>query len=69
MRIVPLGKTTVDISEFIFGAGAIGGIGGSAATVGLGLTREQGLDRLDEALDLGITVVDTADVYGGGESE
>ncbi len=25
--------------------------------------------RLDEARDLGITVVDTADAYGGGESE
>lgn len=69
MRIVALGRTSIEISEFIFGAGAIGGIGGSAATLGLGITREQGLARLDEAQDLGITVVDTADVYGGGESE
>lgn len=69
MRIVTLGTTSVQISEFIFGAGAIGGIGGSPATLGLGVTREQGLDRLDEARDLGITVIDTADVYGGGESE
>jgi 1-deoxyxylulose-5-phosphate synthase len=69
MRTVTLGKTSIKISEFIFGAGAIGGLGGSPATLGRGLTREQGLDRLDEARDLGITVVDTADVYGGGESE
>jgi aryl-alcohol dehydrogenase-like predicted oxidoreductase len=69
MRIVTLGTTSVKISEFIFGAGGIGGIGGSRATLGLGITREQGMDRLDEARDLGITVVDTADVYGGGESE
>ncbi len=69
MRTVTLGKTSIKISEFIFGAGAIGGIGGSPTTLGRGITREQGLDRLDEARDLGITVVDTADVYGGGESE
>jgi aryl-alcohol dehydrogenase-like predicted oxidoreductase len=69
MRTVTLGRTSIQISEFIFGAGAIGGLGGSPATLGRGLTREQGLDRLDEARDLGITVVDTADVYGGGESE
>lgn len=69
MRIVTLGRTSVKISEFIFGAGAIGGIGGSPATLGLGITREQGLERLDEARELGITIVDTADVYGGGESE
>jgi 1-deoxyxylulose-5-phosphate synthase len=69
MRIVTLGRTSVEISEFIFGAGGIGGIGGSPATLGLGITREQGMDRLDEARGLGITVVDTADVYGGGESE
>lgn len=69
MRTVTLGKTSSKISEFIFGAGAIGGLGGSPTTLGRGLTREQGLDRLDEARELGITVVDTADVYGGGESE
>jgi len=65
----PLGRTGIAVSEFIFGAGAIGGIGSSPATRARGLSLEEGLARLDEAHDLGITVVDTADAYGGGESE
>lgn len=65
----PLGRTGIDITEFIFGAGAIGGVGGAVATRGLGIDVEAGLDRLREAYALGIRVVDTADSYGGGESE
>jgi aryl-alcohol dehydrogenase-like predicted oxidoreductase len=65
----PLGRTGIAVSEFIFGAGAIGGIGSSPATRAHGLSPEEGLARLDEARDLGITVIDTADAYGGGESE
>jgi 1-deoxyxylulose-5-phosphate synthase len=65
----PLGRTGISVSEFIFGAGAIGGIGSSPATRAHGLSPEEGFARLDEARDLGITVVDTADAYGGGESE
>lgn len=65
----PLGRTGVSVSEFIFGAGAIGGIGSSPATRGHGLSPDEGLARLDEAHDLGISVIDTADAYGGGESE
>jgi aryl-alcohol dehydrogenase-like predicted oxidoreductase len=69
MRTSPLGTTGIEITEFVFGAGSIGGVGSSPATRGLGITVEQGLDRLDEAYDLGIRVVDTADGYAGGESE
>ena len=65
----PLGRTGIAVSEFIFGAGAIGGIGSSPATRAHGLSPGEGLARLDEARDLGITVIDTADAYGGGESE
>ena len=65
----PLGRTGLSVSEFIFGAGSIGGIGSSPATRGHGLSPDQGLARLDEARDLGVTVIDTADAYGGGESE
>jgi aryl-alcohol dehydrogenase-like predicted oxidoreductase len=65
----PLGRTGVSVSEFIFGAGSIGGIGSSPATRDHGLSPAEGLARLDEARDLGITVIDTADAYGGGESE
>jgi 1-deoxyxylulose-5-phosphate synthase len=64
-----LGHTGIAVSEFIFGAGAIGGIGSSPATRAHGLSPEEGLARLDEARDLGVTVIDTADAYGGGESE
>jgi aryl-alcohol dehydrogenase-like predicted oxidoreductase len=65
----PLGRTGIAVSEFIFGAGAIGGIGSSPTTRAHGLSPGEGLARLDEARDLGITVIDTADAYGGGESE
>jgi 1-deoxyxylulose-5-phosphate synthase len=64
-----LGRTGISISEFIFGAGAIGGIGSSPTTRGHGLTPDEGYARLDEAYALGITAIDTADAYGGGESE
>ncbi|WP_328609025.1 aldo/keto reductase [Amycolatopsis sp. NBC_00345] len=64
-----LGKTGIEISEFVYGAGSIGGIGGAPATRGLGIDAEQGFNRLSEAHALGIRVVDTADSYGGGESE
>ncbi len=69
MRTVSLGRTGIEITEFVFGAGSIGGLGGAAATRGLGLSAQQGLDRLSEAHDVGIRVIDTADSYGGGESE
>lgn len=69
MRVLPLGKTGIGITEFVFGAGSIGGVGSAADTRGLGIDTEQGLDRLSEAYTLGIRVVDTADAYGGGDSE
>lgn len=69
MRTVQLGTSGIQVSEFFVGAGSIGGIGTSATTRGSGLTPEEGMERLDEARDLGIRVVDTADAYGGGESE
>ncbi len=69
MLTIPLGRSGIHVSEFFFGAGSIGGVGSTASTRGSGLTPEEGMDRLDEAVKLGITVVDTADAYGGGESE
>lgn len=64
-----LGRTGIRISEFIFGAGGIGGIGSSPATRGRGISPDEGCARLDEAYSLGITVIDTADAYAGGVSE
>lgn len=69
MRKVQLGHSGMQVSEFVFGAGSIGGVGTSAATRGFGLSADEGLERLDEARALGINIVDTADAYGGGESE
>ena len=69
MRTVPLGTSGIEVSEFVFGAGSIGGVGTSSATRGFGLSAEEGMQRLDEAKELGLTIIDTADAYGGGESE
>jgi 1-deoxyxylulose-5-phosphate synthase len=69
VRLTALGRTSIEVSEFIFGAGTVGGIGGNPALRGKGISTAQGLMRLDEAWARGITVIDTADVYGGGESE
>ncbi|MDZ5621762.1 aldo/keto reductase [Nocardioides bizhenqiangii] len=66
---VPLGTSGWEVSEFVFGAGSIGGVGTSSATRGKGISREEGLARLDEARGFGITLIDTADAYAGGESE
>ena len=68
MKAVRLGSTGIDVSEFFFGAGAIGGIG-SASTRGRGLTVDEGRQRLDESYAMGITVIDMANSYAGGESE
>ncbi|MBB4688413.1 aldo/keto reductase [Amycolatopsis jiangsuensis] len=69
MKSMPLGGTGIEIGQFVFGAGSIGGVGGAPQTRGLGITEEQGFARLDEAYELGIRVVDTADVYAQGDSE
>jgi 1-deoxyxylulose-5-phosphate synthase len=66
---VKLGSTGILVSEFIYGAGSIGGVGSSATTRGSGNTPEEGMERLDEAVELGVNMVDTADAYGGGVSE
>jgi 1-deoxyxylulose-5-phosphate synthase len=69
MRTVELGESGLQVSEFFFGAGAIGGIGSAASTRGLGLSEDQGLAQLSLAAELGVRVVDTANSYAGGESE
>jgi aryl-alcohol dehydrogenase-like predicted oxidoreductase len=69
MQTVPLGTTGIDVSEMFFGAAAVGGIGSSAARVGLGMAIDESLERLDEAYEVGVRVIDTANSYAGGESE
>ena len=68
MKAVRLGSTGIDVSEFFFGAGAIGGIGSAESTRGRGLTVDEGRQRLDESYTMGITVIDTANSYAGGRA-
>lgn len=69
MNVVPLGRTGITTTEFLYGAGSIGGVGSPVALRGLGITADQGFERIIEAYELGIRGIDTADAYGGGESE
>jgi myo-inositol catabolism protein IolS len=63
MRYTQLGKRGPKISTIGFGAWAIGGMN-------WGETDDKVSKRaLHQALDLGVTLIDTADVYGFGHSE
>lgn len=57
------------MSRLILGCGNFGGIGSAPAFFGMGENEEQAAALMDRAWDLGITVFDTADAYGGGRSE
>jgi len=63
-----LGSTGISISRFILGTGNFGG----SATVtgpGIGLDEEQSGALIDRSLELGVSVLDSADIYCGGASE
>ena len=64
-----LGRSGVAVSRVILGCGNFGGIGSAPAFFGRGTTREEAFRLLDEAWELGVTTLDTADAYGGGRSE
>lgn len=64
-----LGTTGVAIPRAFLGCGTFGGIGGVRHLVGRGLDRKAAFATLDEALALGIDVLDTAERYAEGESE
>jgi aryl-alcohol dehydrogenase-like predicted oxidoreductase len=57
-----LGKTGRDVSAIGFGAWAAGGDFGTVSDA-------DSLRALHAAADAGVTLIDTADVYGGGRSE
>ena len=57
-----LGRTGLEISVLGFGAGAVGGL----MTKGAAADQERAIAR---AVELGINYIDTASIYGNGESE
>jgi aryl-alcohol dehydrogenase-like predicted oxidoreductase len=59
----PLGKTGLEVSEVGYGAWGIGG------SMWLGAQDDESLQALDRAIDLGVTLIDTALAYGDGHSE
>lgn len=62
MRTRAFGKTGIDVSELVFGGGAVGGL----------LIREDLETKrraLERALSAGINWIDTAPAYGAGQSE
>lgn len=62
MKFRPLGRTGWSISEVSFGSWAIGSAWGS-------VDDDQAMAALHRALDNGVNLFDTADVYGNGRSE
>jgi aryl-alcohol dehydrogenase-like predicted oxidoreductase len=63
MKYRTLGKTDYSVSEIGFGAWAIGG------TSWGGQDDDESIRALHEAIDRGVTFIDTAAGYGGGHSE
>ena len=62
MNFRTLGKTGWQVSDVSFGAWAVGGTWGPTDD-------EESLAAMRRALDLGVNLFDTADVYGDGHSE
>jgi aryl-alcohol dehydrogenase-like predicted oxidoreductase len=57
------------VSRIALGCGGFGGIGSAPAFFGQGESEEEARALLDVAWEMGITLFDTADAYGGGRSE
>ncbi|MDH3712122.1 MAG: aldo/keto reductase, partial [Cyclobacteriaceae bacterium] len=63
MNYCPLGESGPQVSTMGFGAWAIGGMNWGKTDDAVSLK------ALNKALDRGVTLIDTADVYGFGHSE
>jgi aryl-alcohol dehydrogenase-like predicted oxidoreductase len=63
-----LGTTEISVSRFILGTGVFGGVA-MVTGPGIGLDEEQSGALIDHALELGVTALDSADIYCGGASE
>jgi aryl-alcohol dehydrogenase-like predicted oxidoreductase len=64
-----LGGTDIAVSRIILGCGNFGGIGSAPEFFGQGESEEDAFRIMDAAWEQGITTFDTADAYGGGQSE
>ncbi len=64
-----LGRTGLKISAVGLGCGNFGGIGSAPDLFGEGETEHEASAIMDAAWEMGITLFDTADAYGGGRSE
>jgi aryl-alcohol dehydrogenase-like predicted oxidoreductase len=64
-----LGETGVEVSRIILGCGNFGGIGSAPEFFGQGESEEEAFRIMDAAWEFDITTFDTADAYGGGQSE
>lgn len=63
MKFIKLGKRGPKVSTVGFGAWAIGGMNWGKTDDNISM------NALNEAIELGVTLIDTADVYGFGHSE
>jgi aryl-alcohol dehydrogenase-like predicted oxidoreductase len=59
----PFGRTGLQVSEIGYGAWGIG------QSMWLGAEDDESLEALNRAVDLGVTMIDTALAYGNGHSE
>lgn len=69
MRYVRLGSSELVVSAVALGCGNFGGVGSAPELFGKGDDEWQADALLDAALERGITLLDTANSYGGGRSE
>ncbi len=64
MRTRKLGQSDIDISCIGLGTNYVGG-----HNLYVGVDEDEGVRLVKQAIDLGVTHIDTADVYGTGRSE
>jgi aryl-alcohol dehydrogenase-like predicted oxidoreductase len=57
------------LPRIALGCGNFGGVGSAPAFFGQGQSRDEALELMDAAWEMGVTHFDTADAYGGGRSE
>jgi aryl-alcohol dehydrogenase-like predicted oxidoreductase len=68
MRVRPLGRTGLEVSEIGFGAWGIGGATPGATSYGA-TSDEVSCAALERAFELGVNFYDTSAIYGAGHSE